>query len=189
MVLLVWLLIVESLIFLLILPIKTSVKASVNFVEQKAIFAVKIFNLTPIIFKVEKLKEQFRLSVNGKNLYKKKNDKSENNKTSKAPLNYVNLAKDLWRLVEKVDFIGIVGGDDAFETALRHAIFSNLFALIDSKIDRFLLLPNYERNVLNLDVEVKFRFTIFDVIELVGAYGSKRSIKANNRQFERSHQQ
>ena len=107
MVVLVWFLIVESVVFLLILQVKPIVKFNVNLTKQKAIFALKIFNIMPLIFKIEKEKKRFRLSINGKIIGKDKKRKRLKSKPTRTPSNLTLLIKEVAMLVEKIDCVGI----------------------------------------------------------------------------------
>lgn len=181
-------LVLEMMILLLVFPLCIKLKICLSSNIGKAIFAVKIWNSIPIILKLEILKERFRISINGKIIQKKGKNKSKSKKKKAHSISWLNISKDILKLVEKVDLLLFVGGDDALSACCRHAVALNLLSIFDQKFDKQLIAVGCERNVLILDCEIKLRVSILDILKLVGEYGNKRNFKTNNRQFEGSHQ-
>ena len=188
MAILLWFLAVQTVLLMLILPLKFFLKASVSLGAEKAVLAVKIWSIYVAIIKLEKEKDVFRLSVNGKIIQKSHSKPMKISGNKMTPNNLYELFKDVCNLIEKVDIIAVVGGKDALSAGVNWGIMSNVVSKLKSNVDRCLIVPDFENDVFIVNGEVKFRIAILDVIELIGAYGITRNFKANNRQFEGSDQ-
>ena len=188
MVILMCFIVAELLILLLVSPIIFTIKINFSLAREKGIVAIKIFGITPVVLKIEKQKELFRISINGKIIGKTAEKNGRAKKKKKSSVNWLDLMKSLLGFVEKIDCLGMVGGQDAFYTSLSYLMTTNFLALFDEKLDRFLIVPNFENDVFILDMAIKCRISILYIFEMVGIYGNKRNFKTHNRQFKRGHQ-
>ena len=134
MVILMCFIVAELLILLLVLPIIFTIKINFSLAREKGMVAIKIFGITPIVLKIEKQKELFRISINGKIIGKiaKKNGRAK--KKKKPSVNWLNLMKSLLGFVEKIDCLGMVGGQDAFHTSMNYLLTTNFLGFYLSKM-------------------------------------------------------
>ena len=80
---LLWLLVLEAVVLVLVVPTTFTVKINLSLEKEKAIFALKFLGIMPIIFKIEKKNDWFRISINGKIIGK---NKRQNNNVKKNKL-------------------------------------------------------------------------------------------------------
>ena len=103
-------LVVEIIVLALVLPVKITMKFNLSSTEEKGIIIVKIFDILPIKTKVDTLKERFRISVNGKEIKIKEDDKKveediekDVEKSVKIYLPWLDLIRDSFALIESVE--------------------------------------------------------------------------------------
>lgn len=190
MTIIVWFLAVEIILLVLILPIKITLKINISSEQKKGYFIVKIFGILPIILIADIKNERFRISINGKKLNLKQKQKQKEKPKEKIVLNqsvdWFQLAKGSWSLIEEINCLGIIGGGDAFAVGCNYGAIVCLLQIFKDKINKCLIVPNFDNKTLVLDTEIKLRISIFDIIEMVGIYGNKRNFKTHNRQLKRS---
>lgn len=180
-------LVVEIIVLALVLPLKITMKFNLSSTEEKGIIIVKIFDILPIKTKVDTLKERFRISVNGKEIKIKEDDKKveediekDVEKSVKINLRWLDLIRDSFALIESVEIMGIVGGKDAFQTALNNALFTVFFSTMKNKLKRCFFVPDFQSNRFVFDGEITIRISAFDVLEMVRVYGNKRNFATNH---------
>ena len=174
---------VEIIIFLLVLPVKITVKINILSTREKGIFTVKIFDVIPMKIKIEKLKEQVRISVNGKYIKNRQAEQTIVNDaeySERINLPWIDFIKGSLSLIESVEILGIVGGKDAFQTACHHAIIMTFLNMVDRKVSRCFILPDFHSDKYIFDGKITMRISIFDILEMVIRYGNKRNFATNN---------
>lgn len=185
---LLWLLVLEAVVLVLVVPTTFTVKINLSLAKEKAIFALKFLGIMPIIFKIEKKNDWFRISINGKIVGNNKRQNNNVKKKRKLGVSYLELLKEIVRFVEKIDTLLIVGGKSAFSTACNCILATNILSAFGAKSGKSLIIPDYEHEAFILDVEIKWRVSLIDILRVAGKYGNQRNFKTYNRQFERSHQ-
>ena len=180
-----------ALLFLVVVvfPLKFTLKINLSMITNKAIIAVKILYFMPFVIKLEKEKERFRLSINGKITIKNKKKVKKHPKAKKRQFSVIDMVGDMLKFVERIDCLGIVGGKDVFLTCCNYALITNIIDFFEEKIGKFVLVPDFQKERYIFDVEIKWSVSILDILQLVGEYGSKRNFKTNNRQFKRRNEQ
>ncbi len=182
-------LVIAMLILLLVLPIKFTTKINLSLVTNKAIIAIKFRSFMPFVLIVEIKNGRLRMLVNGKLISKDSQKHKKPSNGSFRQVSMLDLTQDLYKLIEKIDCLGIVGGKDVFLTCVNYALITNIISFFEEKIGKFVLVPDFQKERYIFDVEIKWSVSIWDIIQLVGEYGSKRNFKTNNRQFKRRNEQ
>ena len=185
---LVWFVVAETALFMLILPLRISLKASVSLGAERVVLTIKIWSVHVVNISLKKKKDVLRLSINGKIREKSSKTRSLKRTEYNSPRNLRKIPKEIYHLIEVIDVFAIVGGQDALSAGINWGIVSNGILNLQPKINRNLIVPNFQDDVFIVNCEIKFRLAIIDILKLIGAYGIKRNFKANNRQFERSDQ-
>ena len=180
-------LVVEIIVLALVLPVKITIKCNLSSVEDKGIIIAKIFDFLPIKTKVEKSKEQFRISVNGKEIKIKEDDKKveediekDVEKSVKINLPWFDLIRRSYALIESVEIMGVVGGKDAFQTAMNNALFTAILSTMKTKLKRCFIVPDFQSNRFVFDGKITIRISAFDILEMVRIYGNKRNFATNH---------
>lgn len=182
-------LVIAMLILLLVLPIKFTTKINLSLVTNKAIIAIKFRSFMPFVLIAEIKNERLRILINGKLISKDSQKHKKPSNGSFGQVSILDLTHDLYKLIEKIDCIGIVGGKDVCLTCCNYALITNIIGIFEEKIGKFVLVPDFQKERYIFDVEIKWSVSILDILQLVGEYGSKRNFKTNNRQFKRRNEQ
>ncbi len=162
---------VEILLFLMILPIKIVVKFRLNFDKLECIILVNIFKIQAISVKIKTQNHRIRITVNGK-----LRDESLSRKTID---NFPNIDKSILKLVNEVDCLGIVGGQDAMSAGQNHGLTVVFLKSLYSPVDVTKVYVDFEKNTFIFELKINVKITLFDALELFSKYGIKRYIKAN----------
>lgn len=178
----------EMIILVFFAPVTFIVKINLSLAREKAVVAVKVFGVMPIIFKAEKKKERFRISISGKAVGNKSHSEGKSKKRKNIGVSYISLLNDIASFIEKIDLFLMVGGQDAFGASFNYILATNILSILRAKIGTSMVLADYEKEVFVLDTEIKFRVSIIDILKMVDKYGNQRNFKTHNRQFKRSHQ-
>ncbi len=176
-------LVVEIIVLALVLPVKITIKCNLSSVEEKGIIIAKIFDFLPIKTKVEKSKEQFRISVNGKEIKINEGEKDveeDIENSVKIYLNWFDLIRRSYALIESVEIMGVVGGKDAFQTAMNNALFTAILSTMKTKLKRYFIVPDFQSNRFVFDGKITIRISAFDILEMVRIYGNKRNFATNH---------
>mgnify|MGYP003308024220 CR=1 FL=1 len=176
-------LVVEIIVLALVLPVKITIKCNLSSVEEKGIIIAKIFDFLPIKTKVEKSKEQFRISVNGKEIKINEGEKEveeDIEKSVKIDLPWFDLIRRCYAPIESVEIMGVVGGKDAFQTAMNNALFTAILSTMKTKLKRCFIVPDFQSNRFVFDGKITIRISAFDILEMVRIYGNKRNFATNH---------
>jgi hypothetical protein len=182
-------LVIAMLILLLVLPIKFTTKINLSLVTNKAIIAIKFRSFMPFVLIVEIKNERLRILINGKLISKDSQKHKKPSSGSFRQVSILDLTHDLYKLIEKIDCIGIFGCKDIYLTCCNYALITNIIGFFEEKIGKLVLVPDFQKERYIFDVEIKWSVSILDILQLVGEYGSKRNFKTNNRQFKRRNEQ
>lgn len=165
---------VEILLFLLVLPHHIALKIHFSLDRNKCIIMLKLWGIKIVKIKIEKQKYRFRILINDKIINRNTERKtrgiaSKINVIDSSALSFIN----------DVKVAGLIGGSDALNTGCNCGLVKTLTAHIP-KVNLDHIYPRFDKDCFVLDIDVKIKVSIIDIVEMVTVYGNKRNIETNN---------
>ena len=151
---------VEILLFLLVLPHHIALKIHFSLDRNKC--------------KIEKQKYRFRTSINDKVINRNTERKARG---IASKINVID--SNVLSLVSEAKVAGLIGGSDALNAGCNHGLVKTLTAHIP-KVNLGHVYPRFDKDCFVLDIDVKIKVSIIDIVEMVTVYGNKRNIETNH---------
>ena len=82
-------------------------------------------------------------------------------------------------LVSEAKVAGLIGGSDALYAGCNCGLVKTLTAHIP-KVNLDHIYPRFDKDCFVLDINVKIKVSIIDIVEMVTVYGIKRNIETNH---------
>ena len=165
---------VEILIFLLVLPHHIALKIHFSLDRNKCIIMLKLWGVKIVKIKIEKQKYQFRILINDRII---KHDAERKARGIALKINVID--SSVLSLVSEVKVAGLIGGSDALNAGCNHGLVKTLTAHIP-KVNLDHVYPRFDKDCFVLDIDVKIKVSIIDIVEMVTVYGNKRNIETNH---------
>ena len=135
---------------------------------------LKLWGIKIVKIKIEKQKYRFRILINDRII---KNDTERKARGIASKINVIN--SSVLSLVSEAKVAGLIGGSDALNTGCNCGLVKTLSAHIP-KVNLDYIYPRFDKDCFVLDIEVKIKVSIIDIVEMVTLYGNKRNIETNH---------
>ena len=165
---------VEILIFLLVLPHHIALKIHFSLDRNKCIIMLKLWGVKIVKIKIEKQKYLFRILINDK-IFNRNTERKARGIASKINV----IDSSVLSLVSEAKVAGLVGGSDAQNAGCNYGLLTCLTAHIP-KVNLDHIYPRFDKDCFVLDIDVKIKVSIIDIVEMVTVYGNKRNIETNH---------
>lgn len=165
---------VEILLFLLVLPHHIALKIHFSLDRNKCIIMLKLWGIKIVKIKIEKQKYRFRILINDRII---KNDTERKAGGIASKTNVID--NGALSLINDVKVAGLIGGSDALNAGCNCGLVKTLTAQIP-KVNPDQIYPRFDKDCFVLDIDVKIKVSIIDIVEMVTVYGNKRNIETNH---------
>lgn len=165
---------VEILLFLLVLPHHIALKIHFSLDRNKCIIMLKLWGVKIVKIKIEEQKYRFRILINDRII---KQDTERKARGIASKINVID--SSVLSLVSEAKVAGIIGGSDALSAGCNYGIFMNATSHIP-KVNLDHIYPRFDKDYFVLDIDVKIKVSIIDIVEVVTVYGNKRNIETNH---------
>lgn len=165
---------VEILLFLLVLPHHIALKIHFSLDRNKCIIMLKLWGVKIVKIKIEKQKYRFRMLINDRII---KYDTERKARGIASKINVID--SSALSFINDVKVAGLIGGSDAFSVGCNYGLLTCLTAHIP-KVNLDHIYPRFDKDCFVLDIDVKIKVSIIDIVEMVTVYGNKRNIETNH---------
>ena len=135
---------------------------------------LKLWGVKIVKIKIEKQKYQFRILINDRII---KHDAERKARGIALKINVID--SSVLSLVSEVKVAGLIGGSDALNAGCNHGLVKTLTAHIP-KVNLDHVYPRFDKDCFVLDIDVKIKVSIIDIVEMVTVYGNKRNIETSH---------
>ena len=165
---------VEILLFLLVLPHHIALKIHFSLDRNKCIIMLKLWGVKIVKIKIEKQKYRFRILINDRII------KPDTERKARGIASKINLIdSNALSFIDDVKVAGLIGGSDALNAGCNYGLLTCLTARIPN-VDLDYAYPRFDKDCFVLDIDVKIKLSILDVVEMAVVYGNKRNIETNH---------
>ena len=165
---------VEILLFLLVLPHHIALKIHFSIDRNKCIIMLKMWGIKIVKIKIEKKKDRFRILINDRII---KHDTERKARGIASTINVID--SSVLSLVSEAKVAGLIGGSDALNAGCNYGLLTCLTAHIP-KVNLDHIYPRFDKDCFVLDIDVKIKVSIIDIVEMAVVYGIKRNIETNH---------
>ena len=135
---------------------------------------LKLWGIKIVKIKIEKQKYRFRILINDR-IIKHNTERKARGIASKINV----IDSSVLSLVSEAKVAGLIGGSDALNAGCNHGLVKTLTAHIP-KVNLDQIYPRFDKDCFVLDIDVKIKVSIIDIVEMVTVYGNKRNIETNH---------
>ena len=165
---------VEILLFLLVLPHHIALKIHFSLDRNKCIIMLKLWGVKIVKIKIEKQKYRFRMLINNRII---KHNTERKARGIALKINVID--SSALSLINDVKVAGLIGGSDALNAGCNYGLVKTLTTHIP-KVNLYHIYPRFDKDCFVLDIDVKIKLSILDVVEMAVVYGNKRNIETNH---------
>ena len=135
---------------------------------------LKLWGVKIVKIKIEKQKYRFRMMINDRII---KHDTERKARGIASKINVID--SSVLSLVSEAKVAGLIGGSDALNAGCNHGLVKTLTAHIP-KVNLDHVYPRFDKDCFVLDIDVKIKVSIIDIVEMVTVYGNKRNIETSH---------
>lgn len=184
----------QILALIIFVPIVVRVKYHFSLDRSTSVADIRVYGIRVASVKLETKNQKLSLSVNGKKVgrklkakdedEKKKNDKEKSGfPVEKIPEIFTFIKAE--KIIGSIYILALIGGNDAKSCAVKIALlksvsdFLNSVAAKNDKTEKGLIVPDFETDRLEFDLQTRARVNLYQLFELAVLLISNKKVSGN----------